>query len=84
MPDYVTQHYLFLYVDQLNKVALRHYRILDWPKAEALRNSQKGALRPGLILEGSALWPEFATVLNFGHIAALWLTADSGVSRQRM
>ena len=38
----------------------------------------------GLVLEGSALWPEFAIGMDFDRVGALWLTADEETFRQRI
>ena len=35
-------------------------------------------------MEGSALWPELATTLDFDKVAAVWLTAGDDVFRQRI
>ena len=85
VPDHVEEHYLSLSVDELLEDVLRHYRVIVWPKAEEIVTSHlshtSGA---GLVLEGSALWPEFVTDLNFDRVAALWLTASDDVLRQRI
>ncbi len=84
IPNHVAEYYLTLSVDELIKDVLQHYRVGVSPKVEAILKSQEGDSGPGLILEGSALWPEFVTALNFNNIAALWLSAESSVIRQRM
>jgi hypothetical protein len=37
-----------------------------------------------LILEGSALWPEFVATLSLDHVAAIWLTASNDFFQARI
>lgn len=83
--DIVAEHYLNLSVDDLMEDVLRHYRVNVWPKVEELIESYvDDTSATGLVLEGSALWPEFATDLNFDRVAALWLTTSEETFRQRI
>ena len=83
--DRVAEHYLRLPVDELIEDALRHYRVNVWPKVEAMVVSHSyESSTTGLVLEGSALWPELVTSLDLDKIAALWLTASEEVIRQRI
>ena len=83
--DIVAEHYLSLTVDELMEDVLRHYRDNVWPKVEEIVASRlDDTTTTGLVLEGSALWPEFATDLNFDRVAALWLTAAEETFRQRI
>ena len=83
--DIVAEHYLSLSVDELMEDVLRHYRVNVWPQAEEIVESYvNDTSANGLVLEGSALWPEFATDLNFDRVAALWLTAAEETFRQRI
>ena len=85
VPDNVAKHYLSLSVDELLRDVLCHYRVNVWPKVEAIVVSYlNDTSSAGVIVEGSALWPEFATGLNFDRTAALWLTASEEVFRQRI
>ena len=85
VPDEVAQHYLSLSVDELIEDVLRHYRNNVWPKVEAIIASRSNdPTSGGIVLEGSALWPDFATSLDFDKIAAVWLTADEKIFRQRI
>ena len=85
VPQDVAEHYLSLSVDELITDVLRHYRVNVWPKVEAIVASHTSATPTSrIVLEGSALWPEFATALDFDRIAALWLTAREEVFRQRI
>ena len=85
VPDHVAEHYLSLSVDELIKDVLRHYRVNVWPKVEKIVASHiNDPSRAGLIIEGSALWPELVATLNFDNIATLWLTASEAIFRQRI
>ena len=85
VPDDVAEHYLGLSVDELITDVLHHYRVNVWPKAESIMASHaEGTSTAGVVLEGSALWPEFATNLDLDKIAALWLTASEEVFRRRI
>ena len=85
VPDHVAEHYLSLSVDELLSDVLRHYRVNVWPKVEEIvacySNNAPGA---GVIVEGSALWPEFVVGLDSDGVAALWLTASRDVLTQRI
>ena len=83
--DIVAEHYLTLSVDELMEDVLRHYGANVWPKVEEIvaAHSNEASTR-GLVLEGSALWPEFAKSMDFDKVGALWLTADEETFRQRI
>jgi len=83
--DHVAEHYLTLSVGELITDVLRHYRIKVWPTVQTLiRSATAEASSDRLILEGSALWPEFVATLSFDGVAALWLTASEETIRQRI
>ena len=85
VPDHVAEHYLSLSVDELIKDVLHHYRVNVWPKVEEIVASHiNDPSRGGLIIEGSALWPELVATLTFDNIATLWLTASEAVFQQRI
>ena len=85
VPEHVAQHYLSLSVDDLIDDVLRHYKVNVWPKVEAIIASHtKDPSTTGIVVEGSALWPEFATNLDFQKTAAIWLTATEELFRQRI
>jgi len=85
VPDHVAEHYLSLSVEELIVDVLHHYRINVWPKVEEIVSSHvNDPSQAGLIIEGSALWPELVATLNFDDIAALWLTASEEVFLQRI
>lgn len=83
--DIVAEHYLTLSVDELIEDVLRHYRANVWPQVmEIVASHVEGSSASGLVLEGSALWPEFATGLDFDKVGALWLTAHEETFRRRI
>lgn len=85
VPDHVAEHYLYLSVDELIEDVLRHYRINVWPQVEAIIVSRlNDPCAAGIVVEGSALWPEFATSLDFDKIGAVWLTASEETFRRRI
>ena len=85
VPDDVAEHYLSLSVNELITDVLRHYRVNVWPRVEAIVASHIDKTSTArIVLEGSALWPEFVTSLDFDRIAALWLTASEEIFRQRI
>lgn len=85
VPDHVAEHYLRLSVYELIEDVLRHYRVNVWPKVEAIVASHSNdTSATGIVLEGSALWPDFVTGLDSGKVAAIWLTASEEAFRQRI
>lgn len=85
VPAHVAEHYRSLTVDELISSVLDHYERL-WPRIQELitdRAAGRGA-GPGLVLEGSALWPDRVARLTAPHTAAVWLTAQDAVVRTRM
>ena len=85
VPNGVAEHYLCLSVDELIEDVLRHYRTKVWPKVKAIiaLHANKTSTT-GVVLEGSALWPEFVASLDFDDITALWLTASEEIFRRRI
>ncbi|MFJ4198372.1 hypothetical protein ACIP2Y_01880 [Streptomyces sviceus] len=81
VPPHVAEHYATLGVDELIDSVLAHYERL-WPRIEELAGAH--ATGPGLVLEGSALWPERVATLDAPHTAAVWLTAGEDVVRARI
>ena len=85
VPDHVARHYLSLSVDELVEDVLHHYRVNVWPQVEKIIASRSNdTSTAGIVLEGSALWPELATSLDFDKVAAVWLTAKEEIFRQRI
>jgi hypothetical protein len=75
VPPHVAEHYSSLAVDELISSVLGHYERL-WPTIEDLVRAADG-----LVLEGSALWPERVASLG---VPAVWLTAGDDVIRDRI
>lgn len=75
VPPHVAEHYSTLPVDELITSVLDHYARL-WPRIEELVRTADG-----LVLEGSALWPDRVATLD---VPAVWLTADDAVVRARI
>ena len=85
MPHKVAEHYLELSVDELLEDVLRHYEFNVWPKVEAIFASHlNDPNTTGMVLEGSALWPDFASNLDLSKTVAIWLTADDELICQRI
>lgn len=76
VPPHVVEHYSTLAVDELISSVLAHYARL-WPRIEELV-----AAADGLVLEGSALWPE--RVAKLTGVRSVWLTAGEGTIRERI
>jgi 2-phosphoglycerate kinase len=83
VPPHVAEHYATLGVDELIRSVLDHYERL-WPAIEELITDRVNGTGPGLVLEGSALWPTRVAGLALPGIRAVWLTADDAVLRERM
>ncbi len=84
IPPHVSEHYSTLSVDELFTDVLQHYQRL-WPVTSALiaaHATDPAAER--LVLEGSALWPEFVASLNLENVKAVWLTASDELFQKRM
>lgn len=85
VPDHVSEHYLSLTVDELIEDVLRHYKLNVWPKVEAIIASHlNDPTASGMVLEGSALWPDFVSNLDFTKVAAIWLTASDELFQLRI
>ncbi|WP_179886799.1 AAA family ATPase [Streptomyces sp. st77] len=83
VPPHVAEHYGTLTTDELIASVLAHYERL-WPRIEELITVRARGGAPGLVLEGSALWPERVSRLTAPRTAAVWLTADATVVRDRV
>ena len=85
MPDHVASHYLSLSVRELMEDVLHHYKVNVWPQVEAIiAAASTDTPKERVILEGSALWPEFAAALDVADLAAVWLTASDSVFEKRI
>ncbi|MBC8136304.1 MAG: 2-phosphoglycerate kinase [Fibrella sp.] len=86
VPDHVAEHYRNFPVDALLSDVLSHYKKNVMPQVETIVRSH--AADPSmecLVLEGSALWPEFVTdLVGENGIKAIWLTAGEPLFRKRI
>ncbi len=83
VPPHVAEHYGTLTTDELVASVVAHYEQL-WPRVVELVTDHTRDGAPGLVLEGSALWPEWVARLTVRCTAAVWLTADDTVVRDRV
>ncbi|MDE2735640.1 MAG: AAA family ATPase [Gemmatimonadota bacterium] len=85
VPDHVAEHYLSLSVRELIEDVLHHYKVNVWPQVEAIvTETATDTSKERIIVEGSALWPEFVATLEVANLAAVWLTASDAVLEQRI
>ncbi|MDQ1042760.1 hypothetical protein [Streptomyces sp. V4I2] len=81
MHPHVAEHYATLDVDDLIRSVLDHYARL-WPRIEELITDRATGDGPGLVLEGSALWPTRVTRLTVPRTRAgnsTWWTSSCPV-----
>ncbi|WP_315789783.1 2-phosphoglycerate kinase [Fischerella sp. JS2] len=86
IPEYVAEYYRIRSVDALFLDVLSHYEKNVLPIVEAIVHSYAFQLsREYLILEGSALWPEFvANLVGSNGVKAIWLTASDQLFQNRI
>jgi shikimate kinase len=85
VPSHVSEHYATLSIEELFADVLQHYQTTIWPMAKAMIESYaQSDSKPGLVLEGSALWPEKVVTLNLDNVGALWLTAPHDLIVKRI
>lgn len=84
VPEHVAAHYTSLSIDELIADVVRHYGSMQ-PQIRALVAAHASdAATARLVMEGSALWPEFIAPLRSDSVAALWLTASDDLLRTRI
>jgi 2-phosphoglycerate kinase len=83
VPPHVVEHYSKLTVDELVADVLEHYRKNVLPQIDALVRARESATG-GLVLQGSAVWPEFVAPLLSDRIVAVWLIASEELLKERM
>jgi 2-phosphoglycerate kinase len=83
VPPHVAEHYGTLPLDELIGSVLAHYGRL-WPRIEEIVAEHAVGDGPGLVLEGSALWPPRVAEAAFPRTRAVWFTADDGLLRERV
>ncbi|NQW18109.1 MAG: 2-phosphoglycerate kinase [Chloroflexi bacterium] len=84
VPEQVADHYLSLSVDELITDVLRHYREMWLSIEELIAIHVADETTEGLILEGSALWPESVAKLELDGVTAFWLTASDELLESRI
>jgi len=84
VPDHVAEHYLTLTPDELIASVLAHYRNMRPMLRELIAAHATDPARSPLVLEGSALWPEFVAELDIPGVRAVWLTADHALIEARI
>jgi 2-phosphoglycerate kinase len=81
---HVVEYYQSLSIDELVVDVARHHQRL-WPGIKALITSHAtDASTERLILEGSALRPEYVAGLELDQVAAVWLTAGEELLQERI
>jgi len=81
---HVAEYYRSLSVDELVADVARHHQRI-WPSIKGLITSHAtDSSTDRLILEGSALRPEYVARLGLDEVAAVWLTASDGLLRERI
>lgn len=85
VPEHVADHYSNLSIHELLSDVLDHYKRNVMPQVEALlSNVASDPAIKGLVIEGSALWPEYIAELDFNKQNAIWLTASDTRFRMRI
>lgn len=86
IPDYVAKHYTTLSINALFLDVLSHYQKNVLPQIEAIVHAHDfDRSSKCLIIEGSALWPEFVTnLVQKNGVKAIWLTASEQFFRHRI
>lgn len=86
IPEHVAQHYENLSVTALFDDVLSHYQKNVLPQVEAIVDSHASDLSMEcLVLEGSALWPEFvANLVSVHGVKGIWLTASDQLFSDRI
>ncbi len=86
IPEHVAEHYRNMSLDALFLEVLSHYKKNVLPQVEVIIHSHASDLsKECLILEGSALWPEFVVnLVGSNGVKAIWLTASDQLFRDRI
>lgn len=84
IPKHVVEHYSTLSVDELFEDVLSHYRRV-WANVKTIISMYANDPSYGrLIIEGSAIWPEFAADHNAPNTRSIWLTAENHQFQDRI
>lgn len=83
---HVVEHYATLTPEELLADVLAHYERNVLPLVEVIiRERLASPAAPGLVLEGSGLWPDFADrLLADPRVTGVWLTASEEIFTQRL
>jgi 2-phosphoglycerate kinase len=86
IPEHVAEHYRTLSVDALFLDVLSHYQKNVLPQVKAIVHSHASDRSTEcLVLEGSALWPEFvAHLVGENGVNGIWLTASDRLFQNRI
>ena len=86
MPAHVEQHYSSLNADELLVDVLNHYKINVVPQVrDIVQRYESGLDDRCVVIEGSALWPEFVEDLaRSPSVEAIWFVAGEPVLQQRI
>jgi len=85
VPPDVQSHYLSHRAEELVDEVLRHYHDNVWPIAKALIQSRiSNPYDTGIVLEGSAIWPDSVVNACFEKTVSVWLTATKDVITDRI
>lgn len=86
LPEYVAEHYRTRSIEALFLDVLSHYEKNVLPQVETIVHSHAFDLSTQcLILEGSALWPEFVpNLVGENGVKAIWLTASDQLLGNRI
>ncbi len=85
VPSHVAEHYATLSPDELLADVLEHYRVNVMPQVQEILNTPAAdASSCGLVLEGSALWPDYVANLLGDEVMAVWLVAPDKVIADRI
>jgi 2-phosphoglycerate kinase len=84
IPKHVVEHYSTLSADDLFKDVLRHYQGVWVNVKEIISLVGTDKSQSCLIIEGSALWPEFVVDLEAVHTKSIWLTTTNDIFQDRI
>ena len=81
-PQYIIEYYSLLSDEAIYKFLLHHHANM-WPGIQRLINDHREQDTP-LVLEGSALRPEYLATLGSNEASVVYLYSDSDFLRERM
>jgi 2-phosphoglycerate kinase len=84
LQKHVVEYYSSLSIGELTEDMLRHYRSMELMIESLITAHATDYSAEQLIMEGSALWPEFVSTLKIDKIAAVWLTASENFFQKRI